>query len=232
MSGAELSIPFGLGLISSLHCSQMCGPLVLAYSLPLERAAKRAIWAHLSYNTGRLTTYCLLGAIAGAAGGGVAALGRLAGIEKTAAIIAGIAMLIAGGAMLGLTPRPGLIRIQSRIPALFSRTVGALLRSTQASSKLLLGLVLGLLPCGLVYAALIKAVDTGSALDGALSMLAFGAGTAGALLAIGVFSSVISARLGRYANTLAGVSVLLIGAFMLWRGVSMGSMLPGCHHAH
>ena len=62
---------------------------MLAYSLPLHSAGRRAAGAHLTYNAGRLATYALLGALAGAAGGGVASIGRLAGIEKTATLVAG-----------------------------------------------------------------------------------------------------------------------------------------------
>jgi sulfite exporter TauE/SafE len=219
----ELGVAFSLGLVSSLHCAQMCGPLVLAYSLPLTR---RSPWPHLAYNTGRLATYSLLGALAGAAGGGLISLGRIAGVERAAAMIAGIAMMVAGILMSGWLPKQTLVRIggNSRL----WRPASALLRSPAASSKLALGAVLGLLPCGLVYAALIKALDAGSALGGALTMLAFGAGTASALLGIGLFSTAITARFGRHANRFATVSILLLGAFLLWRGYT--GTAPGCSH--
>jgi len=216
MTPLDLSIPFGLGLVSSLHCAQMCGPLVLAYSAPLERTGKRISWPHLAYNAGRLFTYSLLGALAGTMGGGMVSLGRLTGLERTVSLIAGTAMVIA--AVLLFMPRSSLVRIGSGVPAVFSRTAARLLKSASPASKLTLGAVMGFLPCGMVYAALIKAVDAGSALAGALTMLAFGAGTAGMLLSIGLFSSAITARLGRYANTLAAVSILLVGAFLIWRG--------------
>lgn len=233
MSPVELSIPFGLGVVSSLHCSQMCGPIVLAYSLPLASAGRRAASAHLTYNAGRLLTYSLLGAIAGALGGGIASVGRLAGIEKTGSILAGAFMILTALALSGWMARPATVQIGAS-PSIVSRLAGRLLRAGSASNKLLLGLVMGLLPCGMVYAALLKAVEAGTPLDGALSMLAFGAGTSGALLAIGFFSSAITARLGRYATALACASMLLLGGFLLYRGFRASSpAAPHCpYHAN
>jgi sulfite exporter TauE/SafE len=230
MSPLDLSIPFGLGLVSSLHCAQMCGPLVLAYSLPLERSGGNLARAHLAYNGGRLATYSVLGALAGMAGGGMVSLGRLAGIERTAALVAGLAMIVAA-ILLFWRPSQNLVQIGGTSRALPVRLVAKLLRSGTAGSKLLLGASMGFLPCGLIYAALLKAVESGSAVSGALTMFAFGAGTAGALLGIGFFSTAITARLGRHANTLAALSVLFVGGFLLWRGFHVPPVAGGsCHH--
>jgi len=229
MTLLELSIPFGLGLVSSLHCAQMCGPMVLAYSLPLKRAGRPLIWVHLAYNAGRILTYSMLGALAGILGGRLEQLGHLAGLERTAAIATGGIMIIAAVLIGGWIPKQRLVRIGG-VPAFWTRTVGRLLASAAPGSKLLMGLVLGFLPCGLVYAALLKAVDAGSAISGALTMASFGLGTAGALAGIGVFSSAIASRLGKHANALASISVLLVGAFLLWRGIVAPPMGGSCHH--
>jgi sulfite exporter TauE/SafE len=90
-------------------------------------------------------------------------------------------------------------------------------------------LLLGFLPCGLLYGALLTAVSTGTPAAGAASMLAFGAGTALALVGIGVFSNYIGARLGRWSNELAGASLLLMGAFLLWRGLLQVAAAHSCH---
>jgi len=220
MTALDFTLPFGLGLVSSLHCMQMCGPLVLAYSM----ASRGSIAAHACYNAGRLTTYALLGALAGAAGGGIE---FLAGFKQTAALVAGVLMIATGALLL---PRRSLVQIEKLgVSRVFSRTVGQLLASPEPESKLALGLLLGFLPCGLLYAALLKAMGTGSAAAGAVSMIAFGAGTAIALLGIGVFSSAIGARLGRWSNTLAAASILFTGAFLLWRGLAPIAMGHSCH---
>lgn len=232
MTLLDISVPFVLGLVSSIHCSQMCGPIVLAYSLPLRSKGRGAIAAHLAYNAGRITTYSLLGAIAGAAGGGMTSLARLAGIERGAAIVAGVAMILAGIFMAWRLPAQALIRIGGSGSTRLSRIAAGLLQAPGALNKLILGLVLGFLPCGLIYAALMKAVDAGSAAEGAVSMLAFGAGTSGALLAIGLFCSTITARLGRHASAFATIGVVLLGVFVLARAFGFGLHMGMSHHEH
>lgn len=222
MTFLEISVPFSLGVVSSLHCAQMCGPVVLAYSLRLERPAL----SHLAYNAGRITTYTLLGSIAGLVGGGVGTLGHLAGIERWTALVAGGAMAIAG---LLLLPRRGRSLIQIGAPSFFSTAAGRMLRSASPASKMLLGSLMGFLPCGLVYAALIQSMSTASALSGAMSMLAFGTGTSGALLGLGFFSGAVSARLGRHSALLTSVSVIVAGTFLMWRGLHAPVLPVRCH---
>jgi sulfite exporter TauE/SafE len=230
MTLVDLTIPLGLGLVSSLHCTQMCGPIVLAYSVPLRSTLQSGILAHCTYNLGRILTYALLGAAAGVAGSGMGFLGRLAGIERGATIAAGIAMVLTGVIMAGWIPSRIFAGIGAIIPAFLTRTAGGLLKSATAGSKFILGLLLGLLPCGMVYAALLKAVETGSPAMGALSMAAFGLGTAGALLAIGFFSAFIPAGIARYANLLAASSILLLGGYLLWHGLRFVPLAGGCCH--
>jgi sulfite exporter TauE/SafE len=211
---------FVLGVVSSLHCVQMCGPIVLAFSLPLGRGD--AVRANLGYNAGRILTYGFLGALGGAVGSGIGMLGRMAGLASGARIFAGSAMIVAGILMIGLLPSNGLVSIQrSGVTARFRKAIGA--RLVAPKGKFTLGLTLGFLPCGLVYAALLKAVDSGSAWWGALTMLAFGAGTAVALLAVGAAASFV--RLPRWSNRVAAVSIMVAGAVLVWRGLTA----PVCH---
>jgi sulfite exporter TauE/SafE len=220
MTPLEFSTIFGLGVVSSVHCAQMCGPVVLAYSLPLAKPLRwrRLMGAHAGYNLGRICTYSMLGAIAGTAGGLVE---RLAAIASASRILAGLAMLAAAVALSGLLPRARLVQVEQG--GWFSRSIGRLLRSP---GKFRLGLVLGFMPCGLVYAALLKAVDSGTAAAGALTMLAFGLGTAGALATIGMASSAVGWRVSRWSNVLSAASIAAMGAFLLWRG------LAGDHSGH
>lgn len=217
----EFSIVFALGLAGSLHCLGMCGPIVLSYGVAL-RGPKLA--AHAAYNAGRIITYMALGALAGTAGHGIGLLGQLAGLAAGARIFAGAAMIFAGLLMVGLVPSNSLVQIgwgrRFRLP------VAPLLTSPTIRSKFLLGLSLGFLPCGMIYAALLKALESGGAIAGALTMLAFGLGTAGALFAVGLASSFAGARAGRWSNRIAAISVMVFGAILLWRGL-WGK--PVCH---
>jgi sulfite exporter TauE/SafE len=226
----ELTIIFTLGLASSLHCVQMCGPIVLSFSLPLGAGApagsrRRLVLAHLAYNAGRILTYGALGAAAGALGGALGFAGRLAGIENAAALLGGALMVVAGFLLLDLIPSAQLRRLDpfgvaSRFLAPLARRV----TSPTIASKLALGLMLGFLPCGLVYAALLKAAATGSPVTGALTMVAFGSGTVLALLAVGLASSAFGLKLGRGGARYAAVGVIVLGAFLIWRG--LGAVWP------
>jgi hypothetical protein len=207
----------------------MCGPIVLSYSL----AGRSGAVSHLLYNVGRLITYSALGAAAGAAGNAMGLLGRLAGYEQTAMLVAGGLLLLAGLLMCGLLPKSGLVSIE-RFPLsrIFSGFIGKLMMSPAPASKLGLGMLMGFLPCGLLYAALLKAVSTGEALAGAATMASFAAGTSLALLAIGLFSTAIGARLGRWTSTFATVSVFLMGGFLLWRGIMPPPSTGHSCHGH
>jgi sulfite exporter TauE/SafE len=220
MNPVELSLMFSFGLVGGLHCLQMCGPIVLAYSLPL---ARRQAWrAHLAYNSGRILTYTALGALAGGAGGALGIVARMGGLATGARVLAGAAMIVAAILMIGLAPSNGLVQIQSRgWGAALSRRVGRLLLSPR---KFLLGLSLGFLPCGLIYAALLKAMESASILAGAATMLSFGLGTSAALFAAGTASAFAAPKLGRWGTRLAPVFVALAGVILLWRGLS------GHHH--
>lgn len=224
MSLVEISLVFALGLAASLHCVQMCGPIVISYSVFLKRDI---MLAHLSYNAGRVITYSALGALAGAAGSGIGMLGKLAGLASAARLLSGGAMVITGILMLRVLPRKVLVQVERRgVMALFSRSIGRLLVSSRALGKFGLGLMLGFLPCGLIYGALLKAVETARPLAGAVTMAAFGMGTAVALLAMGMASSFAGLRMGVWGNRLAGASILLAGAILVWRGFTAG---PVCH---
>lgn len=227
MTLLDVSVPFGLGFVSSLHCAGMCGPIVLAYTIPLRSAATpRLLTAHLSYNAGRILTYSLMGAVAGALGGGIVTVGHMAGLERQAAVVIGI-LMIAVGLIAGGWFRTGrLISIGSGVPGVFSRSFGRLLR---AGNRFTLGALMGFLPCGLVYAALLQAMSTSNAADGAISMAAFGTGTAFTLLGIGMVSGSLTAKLGRYSGVLMSASVIVLGVIAIWRGLN-GPVIPGrCH---
>jgi sulfite exporter TauE/SafE len=213
----DLGIAFGLGLLGSIHCAQMCGPIVLSYSVATQGPPRTLMWSHACYNAGRIFTYALLGAVAGTAGNAVSLAGRVAGIEKAAMVLAGVLML-AGGAWMLATG--SLVRFGERaISGRLFTGAARLLSSPHPSSKLILGMILGFLPCGLLWAALLKSAGAASALWGAATMVMFGLGTTGALAALGAFSSLVGVKLRRQANVLAAVCILIVGGLLVWRGL-------------
>ena len=238
MSVVELAVMFTLGLASSLHCVQMCGPIVLSYSLGASQTGRTSaagtvpyfVLGHLAYNAGRIITYTALGALAGLAGSTVGMLGRLAGLGSVLALLGGALMIVAGLFLWGIIPSTAFAGIQVfQLTSGFLRRVGRLLAAPAAGTRFVLGLALGFLPCGLIYAALSRSLATGSPFWGAAAMMAFGMGTAGALLALGLFSSAIRMRLNRWGNRLAAVSVILMGIVLIWRGVMPSMLMTGMH---
>ncbi len=223
MTAVEIASPFALGIVSSLHCAQMCGPIVVSYSL----GSRPSIAGHLSYNAGRILTYSGLGAVAGTVGRGL----NLAGPERVTALLCGVLMIVAGIFMTGALPRRALVQVDRLgFSKVYSRTIGRLMCASGSRNQLALGLLMGFLPCGLLYAALLQAGSTGSGGAGALSMAAFGMGTSGTLLAIGLFSSAIRFRLDRWSNLLAAAGVVAMGLVLVWRG--WVAAMPGMmHHA-
>lgn len=193
---------------STLHCVPMCGGFVLGQVA--DRMARLPVgalceWrrvgtgALVPYHLGRLTTYAGLGAVVGLAGGAVA---RLGGVS---AVLLGLAALLFAAHALRL---PGL----TRVPAAWSRLVARAAR--WGGDGYVLGVTLGFLPCGFLYAALATAAAGGSAGFGAAAMLAFGLGTTPALIAVGVAGHTAGWR-WRRGVAAASPAVMLLNAALL-----------------
>jgi sulfite exporter TauE/SafE len=208
MHWTDLPMVFALSLVASLHCAQMCGPIVLSLSLVDSGRANP-----VAYNAGRILTYSALGAVAGLIGRGFGSLGRLAGIAEASALACGILMVVAGLIMFGALRRPELIQIGP------IRHAGKLLARPGLKARFALGALLGFLPCGLIYAALLQSMSSGSMLAGAANMLVFGLGTSVPLLALGTFSATFLRWFGRHSAPLAASGVTVMGAALIWRGL-------------
>lgn len=234
----ELSLVFITGLFASLHCISMCGGFVAAYSLRITgntgaasslTAALRPniLWAHLLYNAGRLTTYALIGGVMGLIGSFIAASGQLMGIQGLASILAGIFMIFLGLSLGRWIPYTSLF--QPAWVSQFRRLSDwgkKLTAGTLDLGTFPLGLLLGLMPCGPLYAMEINAAGTGSIGSGMLTMLAFGLGTVPTLYAFGLVSSTVGHRLPRRLFQIAALVVVLLGVFTLMRGLAMNNIVP------
>jgi sulfite exporter TauE/SafE len=201
-----------LGLLGSGHCVGMCGPLVLA--LP-GRSGKRM--PHLWYHLGRVVTYGAVGGVMGGIGGiltgagGEGALHRLAGIQIGVSLAAAGFLLGFGLIRLGLLQEPEWLNALSpeRIPG-FRGVMGKTLEADSGLNYLAIGLMLGLLPCGLSYAAFTRALTAGGFAEGSLLALAFAAGTVPCLLLLGTGFSAIAKRFREPSDLLSGVLMILL----------------------
>ena len=202
-----------LGLLGGFgHCVGMCSPFVLFVSrryTPPGGGRRAGVAAQGWYTAGRVVTYAVLGAVAGALGGVVELAGTLIGLQRAAAVVAGGALVIwALVALSDLAPRLG------AGGSLFARVAGAL-KGRVPGHPFATGLFLGLLPCGLLYSALIAAVARGGALEGAAALALFGLGTAPALLGVSVADELL-ARHRPFVNRLSQVFLLAMGIWFLW----------------
>ena len=214
---------FLAGLAGSLHCIGMCGPILAAFSASFDRDARRSrALDFAAYHAGRLWTYALLGLIAGALGRELHRGSALVGWQRPLAIALSALVVLAGLTLLGLIPtaRPttvldgcGLKRVRT------SAWYTAILRGPGLGARLLLGAVMGFLPCALVYAALVLAASLGDPLRAAAGMLAFGLGTLPSLSAVLVAARVLPARLRAQGTRLAAVVLIATGAFMMARSI-------------
>jgi len=203
---------FILGLVGSLHCAGMCGPLALA--LPAAgNTTPGYVLGRLAYNLGRLVTYSLLGIVFGLAGRTF----LLAGLQRWVSIGLGVALLIGLFASRKLALwRP----ITLFVEQLKSRMSG-LLRRRSLASLAALGLLNGLLPCGLVYVACAGATATGGILAGASYMAAFGAGTVPMMLTISLFGKLVPISLRLQLRKAIPVCVFLLATLLILRGMSL-----------
>ncbi len=223
------------GFVSTLHCWGMCGGIVAALALGAPATVRTRGGAvtglAVAYNLGRITSYAGLGAAAGLAAAGAAGAGGGAGIAFRILQTCGLAaLLLAALRLAGWLPRNGIVE---RIGLRFWQRLGPLTRRLlpidRASRAVAAGLLWGFLPCGLVYAMLPVSAGTGSVAGGALTMLAFGAGTLPGMIA----ASVTANRLGglkpgpglrRYA------AAALIALSLAWYGLQW--LDAGDAHAH
>lgn len=196
--------------MGSLHCAVMCGPIALA--LPVGPSG---FWkGHLSHQGGRILTYVVLGALVGGLGAGLS----LAGWQQPLSIMVGVMLLLG---MLSKWPTLMRWAPYRRFYTRLQYTFAQKLKEGKPQHFFLTGLINGLLPCGLVYAALLAALGTGTPQGGMLFMLGFGLGNAPVLLFIGrTGQRVINALKGKVSFAIP-VVVGLLATFFIVRGLGL-----------
>jgi sulfite exporter TauE/SafE len=207
------SVAFLLGLLGSLHCAAMCGPLQLALPMP-PGGAGRVMAGRLIYQVGRSVTYGMLGVIGGMIGKSV----YLAGLQRWLSITLGLAVF----AGFLVSHRLAISAPVTRFVLKLKSAMSAQLRQRGFRSLGLLGMLNGLLPCGLVYAALAGAIAQGDWLAGGVYMLIFGLGTWPMMFALSLSGKMLPPGLRRRLAVAIPVGVCLLAGLLILRGLALG----------
>lgn len=213
----ELITALTIGLVGSLHCIGMCGPI--AISIPLHKQNWfLKISGGILYNSGRIITYGVLGAIFGLLGRGI----KVAGLQQWASILIGVIMILSVIFPLVFKEK---ISIEKIFTGYAGRLIGSfrkLFMNQSLPSLFFIGLMNGLLPCGLVYMAIAGALNTNDVVMGVAFMVMFGIGTTPALLIVSLVGNVISIGFRNKVKRLIPVFIVILGLLFILRGMNLG----------
>lgn len=206
---------FLLGLMGSMHCVGMCGPLAL--SLPLRgKTIFLKIWGSILWSFGRIVTYSIMGALFGLIGIGF----KLIGYQQVISIAVGVVMILS-------ILLPAIFKKISfgKVDILFNPIRKGMQRLFQEKNNralFLIGIFNGLLPCGLVYMAIAGSIGAADLPLAIGYMALFGLGTLPLLLLISLLGNVVSQTIRERINKVVPVVVILIGIIFILRGSNLG----------
>lgn len=213
----DLVSGFVVGILGSLHCAGMCGPIALALPAGVSRNM-HFIGGRLLYNLGRVVTYVILGAIVGSVGGVIA----IAGMQQMLSISIGCVMLAVvflPSLVRGFSPGSSVvqnlqIRVRQRLGALFARRT--------IPSLFVIGVMNGFLPCGFLYVALAGAATLGGTIHGAMFLAGFGGGTLPLMLALSLLGRKIQDLARERMGGFVRLFMALLAVLFILRGLNLG----------
>lgn len=208
---------FTLGLLGSFHCIGMCGPIALALPVGGNSLAER-VAAAFAYNSGRILTYSLLGVLFGIIGRTFALAGWQQGFSITIGVLIVLSILVPGVLSSGNKITGFAYSFTSRIKSGMKN----FFQQRTFPSFFFIGMLNGLLPCGLVYLAVAGASATSGSAEGAAYMALFGAGTLPVMLSIVVAGNFISVSIRNHIRKAMPYVILLIGVLFILRGLNLG----------
>jgi len=213
---AELLTALGIGLVGSLHCIGMCGPIALA--LPASRPFGPLLLGRILYNAGRLIAYALIGTVFGAFGQTLA----MAGLQQGVSIALGVIILVIVLLPPRLLRRVLPYRLVDRATEHLSSYLTQLFARGGTAVLFVVGVLNGFLPCGLVYFAAAAATTTGTVIAAVEYMLMFGLGTVPVMLAVTLARTLAGMRVRRVFSRLAPIGAALLAVLLIMRGLSLG----------
>ncbi|MCW8804512.1 MAG: sulfite exporter TauE/SafE family protein [Ignavibacteriaceae bacterium] len=213
----EIYAAFLIGLVGSLHCIGMCGPIAIALPVP-DSSNLSFFTGRILYNLGRVVTYSFLGAILGLLGGRIA----LAGAQQVVSIILGVVIIIAVFLPQKYKNYFAQHPVIQKLAHPLKANIGLLFKRGTFSAMFLIGILNGFLPCGLVYVALAGAIASGDAISGAAVMILFGLGTVPAMFAASVFGKFINIGIRTKIRKAVPILAILLGVIFILRGMNLG----------
>lgn len=208
---------FFFGLISSLHCVGMCGPIAMMLPVDRNNQAKKVVQIML-YHIGRLTAYSLLGLFFGLLGKGL----FLAGIQQQLSIFIGIMMIIFVVIPEKVFAQYNFSKPIYKVIAKVKTSLGSQFKNKSFKSLFIIGLLNGFLPCGLVYVALFGAIAMQSETLGVAYMFLYGLGTIPMMSAVVYISNVLSVPMRNKMQKVIPFVAIFIGMLFILRGMGLG----------
>ena len=208
---------FILGLLGSLHCVGMCGPI--AFMLPVDRSNSVKKISQISvYHIGRLIAYGLIGLVFGILGKSF----YLFGVQQQLSIAIGIIMIIIILIPYKSISKYNLSKPIHKIIAKVKSSLGKALKKKTADTFITIGFLNGFLPCGLVYMAVFGAIATGGLLEGSIYMILFGLGTIPLMTSAIYLGKFLNQSIKQRIQKAIPVFVVLIGVLFILRGLGLG----------
>lgn len=208
---------FILGLISSLHCVGMCGPIAMMLPVDHQNEAKK-VTQIITYHLGRLTAYSTIGLIFGLLGKGF----FLAGMQQKMSIFIGIAMILVVLIPEKIFARYNFSKPVYKIISKIKSTLGSQFKNKSYKSLFAIGLLNGFLPCGMVYVALFGAIAMQSAGFGVLYMVLYGLGTIPLMTIVVYIHSLLKLPFRNKIQKAIPYVAVLIGVLFILRGLGLG----------
>ena len=206
-----------LGLMGSLHCVGMCGPI--AFMLPVSRSSNtKKFFQVFSYHFGRLVAYAILGALFGVLGKGL----YVFGLQQRLSVIIGVLMIVVVLIPMKTLSKYNLSKPIYRLMSKIKSKLGQELKRNTADTFLTIGFLNGFLPCGLVYMALFGSIAMGDPLKGSLFMMLFGMGTIPLMTVAVYFGSALKGAKRLKIQRMIPIFVVLIGLLFIIRGMGLG----------
>jgi sulfite exporter TauE/SafE len=219
-----------LGLVASGHCLVMCGGISTALGLATAKDSRGRPRTLLlaGYQLGRISSYALAGFLFAGILGGAIALLDIEAVRHTLRMVSGFALLLAALVAFGRVRDPG-YGIGRHVWPKLAPLGRRLLPVASLPRSFAFGMIWGWMPCGFVYTVLLIATLQVDALDGAMTMAAFGIGTAPALLMTAIGAQRLVAIAAKTSTRQAAGSLLLLSAMLTFMGPWLVHLLPGLH---